>query len=209
MKPFIGWIMIIFFLTAIIGAFFFLKHITSGPQIQEATPLGFSDLTTVPTDSASSSQASVARPPALPRDTPIGYKEYRNDQFGISFLYPQEFSPQEFVDHGPELTVVFQGGDGQPGFQIYTFPISGTKVTPERFQTDEPSGIMEEPHDTTVDGAQALSFDGFDAKMGKTHEVWFIHSANGIPFLYEVSTYKELSGWLSEIMQTWRFTHIV
>jgi hypothetical protein len=29
-------------------------------------------------------------------------------------------------------------------------------------------------------------------------EVWFIHDH----FLFEVTTYKELSGWLTDIMQT-------
>jgi len=37
--------------------------------------------------------------------------------------------------------------------------------------------------------------------VGQTRKVWFIHDH----FLFEVTTYKELSGWLSDIMQTWRF----
>ncbi len=120
-------------------------------------------------------------------------------------MYPQEFTPKEFVDHGPELTVVFQGGEGQPGFQIYASPIDGTQITPERFKRDEPSGVRLEPHVATVAGVQAVAFEGFDAKMGKTSEFWFIHTAKGVPFLYEVSTYKELSPWLSNILQTWQF----
>jgi hypothetical protein len=66
---------------------------------------------------------------------------------------------------------------------------------------DEPSGVRKDQTETSIDGAQALAFHGFDAVMGQTYEVWFIHG----PFLYEVSTYKELERGLNEIMSTWRF----
>src|SRR5262245_4698375 len=66
--------------------------------------------------------------------------------------------------------------------------LSGTKITEERFMMDEPSGVRNDQTETSVDGAQALAFHGFDAVMGQTYEVWFIKG----DFLYEVSTYKEL-----------------
>jgi hypothetical protein len=99
------------------------------------------------------------------------------------------------------MTVAFRAKAGEQGFQIYVAPINGTKITEERFLMDEPSGVKREPHDTTIDGAQALAFHGFDTGMGQTYEIWFIRA----PFLYEVSTYKELEPWLNEIMSTWRF----
>ena len=130
-------------------------------------------------------------------------------QFGFSVYYPSEppagAPPKEYLDRGPERTVAFQGKDGEPGFQIYVAPIDGTKITPERFKRDAPSGVRLEPHDTQVAGVQAVAFQGFDGKIGKTHEVWFIGTKPGraIPsFLYEVSTYKELDSWLSDIMQS-------
>ena len=63
---------------------------------------------------------------------------------------------------------------------------------------DEPSGVRNDQTETSVDGALALGFHGFD---GQTYEVWFIKC----DFLYEVSTYKELEPGLNEIMSTWRF----
>jgi hypothetical protein len=40
-----------------------------------------------------------------------------------------------------------------------------------------------EPRDTVIDGVPAITFVGFDARVG-----------------------KELDSWLNEIMSTWRFT---
>ena len=71
------------------------------------------------------------------------------------------------------------------------------KNTEERFMMDEPSGVRNDQTETSVDGALALAFHGFDAVMGQTYEVG--------DFLYEVSTYKELEPGLNEIMSTWRF----
>ena len=50
------------------------------------------------------------------------------------------------------------------------------------------SPVRNDQTETSVDGAQALAFHGFDAVMGQTYEVWFIKG----DLLYEVSTYKEL-----------------
>ena len=110
--------------------------------------------------------------------------------------------PQEFPDRDFALTVLFQGGAGEPGFQIYVVPIKGTRITPEQFNRDEPSGVKQEPHETVIDGVPATTFFGFDGRLGKTSEVWFIHNH----FLFEVTTYKELDSWLNQILATWRFT---
>src|SRR5262249_42562676 len=66
------------------------------------------------------------------------------------------------------LTVAFQAKAGEEGFQIYVAPIIGTKITEERFMMDEPSGVRNDQTETSVDGAQALAFHGFDAVMGQT-----------------------------------------
>ena len=81
----------------------------------------------------------------------------------------------------------FQGGDGEPGFQIYVAPIDTDQISQERFLRDAPSGVRRDPVDITVDGTHATSFHGFDARMGQTYEIWFIREH----FLYEVSTYKQ------------------
>ena len=125
----------------------------------------------------------------------------RNKDYGFSVDYPAQIPPQEFHDRGYALTVLFQGAAGEPGFEIAVAPINGTTITPERFNRDAPSGVKLEPHDTVIDGAPGIAFFGFDARLGQTREIWFIHNH----FLYEVTTYKELDSDLSEIMKTWRF----
>jgi hypothetical protein len=190
MKPYSRWLVIAVFFGGLVGGFFLLRNWSTGvPNVSVGTM-------TFASTRGSSSVPTL--PPPIPPD---GFKEYRNDEFGFSIFYPGQFEPREFIEHGPELTVLFQSGEGEPGFQIYLAPISEDQISPERFQRDMPSGIMQEPRDLMVDGAKAVTFYGFDAKVGKTSEVWFIKDH----ILFEVSTYKELSGWLSDIMQTWRF----
>jgi hypothetical protein len=144
----------------------------------------------------------VTKLASLPSTVPAEYKEYRNKDYGFSVKYPADTSPQEFHDRGYALTVLFQGAAGDPGFQISVAPINGTTITSERFNRDEPSGVKLEPHDTVIDGAAGIAFFGFDAGVGQTREVWFIHNH----FLFEVMTYKELEPWLNQILATWRFT---
>jgi hypothetical protein len=55
---------------------------------------------------------------------------------------------------------------------MYVAPIIGTKITEERFMMDEPSGVRNDQTETSVDGAQALAFHGFDAVMGQTYVVY-------------------------------------
>ena len=53
-----------------------------------------------------------------------------------------------------------------------------------------------------IDGVSGITFVGFDARVGQTREIWFIHNH----FLFEIMTYKELEPWLNQILATWRFT---
>jgi hypothetical protein len=152
-------------------------------------------------DAASSTGATVIATESVPPVIPTGYKEYKNDQYHFSVDYPEGLAPQEFHDSGPGLIVSFQSGAGQEGFQIYVAPVNGTQVTPERFKLDEPSGVMKDAVDTTVDGMVAKKFTSLDSSLGETWEIWFIKDG----FLYEVTTYKQLDSWLDGIMQTWKF----
>jgi hypothetical protein len=52
--------------------------------------------------------------------------------------------------------------------------------------------MRNDPVHTTVAGVPALAFHGFDAAMGQTYEVWFIHG--------------ELEPGLNQVLATWRFT---
>jgi hypothetical protein len=190
MKFYTSWIIIVCFFSALVAGFFILKNTSSGTSVSEGLTL--KDASTTSLSFASSGLSPVV---------PAGYKEYRNTDYGFSVYYPPENSPQEFPDRDRAFTVLFQGAAGEPGFQIYVAPIKGTQITPERFSADEPSGVKQEPDDTVIDGVPAITFFGFDARLGKTREVWFIHNL----LLFEVTTYKELDSWLSDIMKTWRF----
>jgi hypothetical protein len=186
MRSYTAWIAIGIFVSGIVAGFFVWKQSTSGAAA------GFSLTTITPTPQ------NVDTPNIAVLDD---YKEYRNQQLGFSVHYPADIPPKEYTDQPPGFTVAFQNGDGTAGFQIYAAPIDGTEITKERFARDEPSGVRKDPEDTSVDGAHALAFHGFDAYIGQTYEVWFIHDG----FLYEVSTYKDLEPWLNEIMSPWKF----
>jgi hypothetical protein len=99
------------------------------------------------------------------------------------------------------LTVEFQKEAGDPGFQIYVAPITGNRITEERFRMDEPSGVRRDDKEASVDGAPGIAFHGFDPRIGQTYEVWFIKDN----LLYEVVTYKQLEAWLNDILSAWRF----
>jgi len=66
---------------------------------------------------------------------------------------------------------------------------------------DAPAGVRKDVRDTSIDGSPGITFHGFDAHVGQTYEVWFIHGG----LLYEVLTYKELESGLDQILSTWRF----
>lgn len=192
MKSYVGWIIIVSLFTTLIAGLFILNNSTSGTSLDVS-------LATASTSSPPA-RTDVAKVPPL-QNVPAGYKEYRNKQFGFSVYYPSELSPEEFLDRGPELTALFQGAAGEPGFQVYVAPIDGTTITNELFFRDAPSGVRKEQRDMQIAGVPGTTFVGFDARMGQTREVWFIHDH----FLFEVTTYKQLEPWLSEILTTWRF----
>lgn len=130
---------------------------------------------------------------------PDGFDQYRNPRFHFSLIYPETLRVVDEVVGGA-LLVTFQDEEGR-GFQIYAFAYNEPTISAERFRKDIPSGVMKEPVEVLVAGVPAQMFFSTDASLGETREVWFIHKG----VLYEVTTYKELDAWLSEIMRTWKF----
>jgi hypothetical protein len=61
------------------------------------------------------------------------------------------------------------------GFQVFVVPYAESSVTAERFKKDDPSCVMKDAKEITVDGTPAKSFFGHNEDMGDIHEVWFIH----------------------------------
>ncbi len=130
-----------------------------------------------------------------------GYLSYTNQQYHFALLYPPNVRLKEYQEGGGAFTAAFQDLSTNEGFEVYVTPYSDSQVTLARFNEDEPSGVLEDPTTIVVDGTPAVMFYGSNAVMGDTREVWFIKGG----YLYEVTTYKELDQWLSQIMATWKF----
>lgn len=137
------------------------------------------------------------------QEAPEGMKEYHNDHYGFSLLYPDSLKVQEFPEEGDSMVVTFEYIDDKTvfGFQIFVVPFTEEKITDERFKTDIPSGVLEKLTGVTIDGAEGVTFYSENEILGPTAEVWFINGA----YLYEVTTFKELDKWLAKIMYTWMF----
>lgn len=138
---------------------------------------------------------------SLSRAVPIGWKEYRNDIYAISFFYPEGLDVKEFKESGSAMTITFEDEAGGKEFQMFVVPYLRNDITPERFQMDVPSGVREQETDIAVAGASGKQFYSKDARLGETYEIWFIHNK----FLYEVTTHKELDIWIKNILATWNF----
>jgi hypothetical protein len=149
------------------------------------------------TSSAASERAVAAAAAVLANDgsqtvathtPPSTYLPYANKQFHFSVEYPSDLPLRTYDEVGGGFTAAFQDPSTHVGFEVYVTPYSGTQITDAQFQLDEPSGVIQDRTDTTVDGVQATTFFGHNDAIGDTREVWFIHGG----FLYEVTTYKEL-----------------
>ena len=126
---------------------------------------------------------------------------YSRKDYYFTLLFPANLDSTEYKEKGGALTVSFQDPDTNEGFQVYVTPYSKKQIDAAQFKLDEPSGVVKDQQDVLIDGARGTKFYGYNAALGDTREVWFIH--NG--FLYEVTTFKELDEWLNGIMQAWKF----
>lgn len=134
-----------------------------------------------------------------PREAPSGSTEYRNTRFRFSLFYPEGMKVETFSEGGSAMTFTFS--DEAHAFQIFVVRYREPQVTPERFHMDVPSGVQKDLRNVTIDGVHAASFYSENAAVGETAEVWIIHG----DYLYEITAPKALAGWLSDIMQSWKF----
>jgi len=172
---------------------------TSAGPMQDISPLAPSATTSqvaAPADSAPLA-TSTPQTEAVGADT----RRYKNATFHFSLVYPNRLQALENKEKGGALTVTFEDPDTNEGFEVYITPYAEDSVTRERFMTDEPSGVYQEPVDVVIGGVRATMFFGSNPLMGDTREVWFIKGG----YLYEVVTYKELDTWLGGIMSSWKF----
>jgi|SRR3989344_599372 len=135
------------------------------------------------------------------REIPLGAREYKNEHYGFSVLYPDILSMKEIDEGGGAATIIFQNVEKGLGFQIFIVPYVEKQVSEERFLKDVPSGVRKESKDFQIDGALATGFYSNNAFLGETREVWFIHGS----FLYEVTAHRSMETLFAEIIATWKF----
>lgn len=150
------------------------------------------------------STSTVALTPATttPKQPPANAKEYTNAAYRFSLYYPDDLAVAEHSISGNSMVITFQDAANQQGFEIFVTPYDQPKITQQRFTMDEPSGVMNDPQNITVDGAPATEFLSTNDAMGASREIWFLHSG----YLYEVTAPQALDSWLLQIMGTFTFT---
>lgn len=128
-------------------------------------------------------------------------REYKNVKGRFSLVYPEKMEFKEYDEGNNSYTILFEEKGSDRSFQIFFTPYKDSAITTSRLQMDIPNGDYTKPVEVILaDGTRALVF--FSSGIaGELREVWFIK--NG--YLYEVSAYKELDGWLGEILTTLKF----
>src|SRR5437867_3274604 len=82
--------------------------------------------TSVVVDANAELAAAAVSSSTLPQDTsrsvPDGAKEYRNDRYHFSLLYPAEMTVQEVPGNANTIAIAIQETSTQQGFQIFIVP---------------------------------------------------------------------------------------
>lgn len=123
---------------------------------------------------------------------------YGGETFTVEVL--DDLMPATYVHADDQVVTVFENGDGQIGFQVFTQPYDGA-LTVEALQQEIPDLVVDRPGELSVDGESALAFYSDDPDIGETFEVWFVHDG----LLYQATTYRHLDAWLTTVLETWRF----
>lgn len=146
---------------------------------------------------------SVAASPPLkpPRVPPAGFKEYRNEKYHFALFYPDMLAITEYDEGFGAMTITFENNEATKGFQIFIAPDHDTQISEERFRMDEPSGVVKDKTDTSVDGAPAVAFFGRHPEVGDTREVWFLHGG----YIFEAVTVKAQEEIIGTSLSTWQF----
>lgn len=145
-----------------------------------------------------------------------GFSKYTHPEIGFSLQYPKDLEIKYFKEQDGEETIVFQkNGDKQEwpaqektGFQIFVIPFENDEkeLTKEKILKDLPGIIIEDLVEVVIGEKTGRPIHAFvfwsnSDKIGKTREVWFTDGG----YLFEITTYEHLDGWLAQIMSTWGF----
>jgi hypothetical protein len=195
-------ILIVVVLIAGVGLYVVNKpSATSAPASTSdtSTPGAFASSVGSTTDSATSSVVSITTPTV---QAPPNSKLYQSSDYHFSVYYPDHLSLSQQGVGGGAAVMLFKDKARSEGFQIFVTPYGDQKITQDRFKMDEPSGVMNDPQNITIDGAAATEFLSTNPAMGTSREIWFLHGG----YLFEVTAPQPLDAWLLSIMETWKFT---
>ena len=156
---------------------------------------------------SSNNQAPSSDIPSSNNQAPSSNNQYKNDQFGFSFGYPEGFNISDFDDGGGKIILVKNVGssvsnNSDNGFQIFiaAFDEPGP-ITKERILKDIPDMVISNEKEILVGGERALSFTSKDELGGETRGIWIARGG----YLYQITGYKNFEKELLEIMGTWKF----
>ncbi len=185
------------------------------------------DYTFVPASGSGAPSANPAPSPNNPAPSnprPKLSKTYYNKELGIYFNYPEGFNVSGFAEGDAGYTILAQKPNAKESFQIFVsdFDEPGP-ITPERVKKDVPDMVIEDPKQVLIgmfstssnnnnfssSGVEklpsgkipALIFFGKSESLGRTREVWFVHSGK----LYQLTTYADLDSLIGPILETLRF----
>jgi hypothetical protein len=136
------------------------------------------------------------------RVPPAGYVEYRNTHYSFSFFSPIGTAVQDTnLGQDTHIFTLEEDANTGQGLQVFVVPYTHYSITEERFKKDMPSGVRKEVAPISVDGSTAVSFKGFNDRLGDTYEVWVIRGG----YLYEISTLYQNKEWLTAFLKDWIF----
>src|SRR3990167_10120897 len=117
---------------------------------------------------SSNNQAPSSDIPSSNNQAPSSNNQYKNDQFGFSFGYPEGFNISDFDDGGGKIILVKNVGssvsnNSDNGFQIFiaAFDEPGP-ITKERILKDIPDMVIVGEQYIDIGGEKALSFTSQD-----------------------------------------------
>jgi|GEM_PF-4280472 len=195
-KQFIGISVFLIVMFSVVGYYVISKP---SDATAVASPGAFDAVPAISKSSPSSSTPDTVSESAV---QPPNTKKYESSLYHISFFYPNDVDVSEKPLKSNSMVIVFKGTTTKIGFQIFITPYNEPKISQLRFLQDEPSGVMNNPANITINGVSATEFYSTNDAMGATREVWFLYRG----FLYEVTAPQSLDSWLFQIMETLRFS---
>lgn len=128
---------------------------------------------------------------------------YKNDKYGFSLHYPQGLIFKEFDEGAGAQTIVFQKpNDVKTGFQIYITPYTEATITGQRILFDVSGAVSDLKEENIRDDFLVATFISEASILGKTREIWWLHGG----FLFELTTFASLDGWIRDIVKTVEFS---